>query len=452
MNSPKKMENKIRLAGSLFSGGGLGDVGIEWGSKIPVIAACELLPSRASLIRKNFPGAQVFEGDIWEVKEAYIQYFRKVLKGQSPWLLTLSPPCQGMSSNGAGRISSAIRAGNRPLEDERNRLILPGIEVLEALQPEWFLLENVRRMENTVIRNERNQPENILTCLARRMHPLGYTLRSCILDFRDYGVPHHRERLITIGCRIPQVVAHFPKVTDVLCSGISPLHPRPTHGEGTKQAWVTLRRAIGKLPSLDSKTNCKDVNDPYHCVPKWNDNQYFWMKNTPEGQTAFDNTCCADCGTMKTNQEEVICRACRRPLPVPQMKKSGKVRLIKGFRSSYRRMWWDRPAGTLTMNSGVISSDLKGHPEQNRVLSLREILRLSTLDHDQWKRNYDFTGIPLGKWDDSQSFSARLVREVIGESIPPLAMKCMVDHLLQLEKSIEYKAKKRPVLGNRERA
>ena len=97
-----------------------------------------------------------------------------------------------------------------------------------------------------------------------------------------------------------------------------------------------------------------------------------------------------------------------------------------------------------TVNSGVISSDLKGHPEQNRVLSLREILRLSTLDHDQWKRNYDFTGIPLGKWDDSQSFSARLVREVIGESIPPLAMKCMVDHLLQLEKSIEYKAKNGP--------
>ncbi len=431
------MENKIRLAGSLFSGGGLGDVGIEWGSKIPVIAACELLPSRASLIRKNFPGAQVFEGDIWQVKDAYIQYFRKVLKGQSPWLLTLSPPCQGMSSNGAGRISSAIRAGNRPLEDERNRLILPGIEVLEALQPEWFLLENVRRMENTVIRNERNQPENILTCLARRMHPFGYTLHSCILDFRNYGVPHHRERLITIGCRIPKVVAHFPKVADVLCSGISPFHPLPTHGEGTNQVWLTLRRAIGKLPCLDSRTNWKDPNDPYHCVPKWNDNQYFWMKNTPEGQTAFDNAYCVDCGTMKTNQDEVSCRVCRKPLPVPQMKKSGKVRLIKGFRSSYRRMWWDRPGGTLTMNSGVISSDLKGHPEQNRVLSLREILRLSTLDHQQWKKSYDFSGVALGKWDESQSFSARLVREVIGESIPPLAMKCMVDHLLRLETSTE---------------
>ena len=66
-----------------------------------------------------------------------------------------------------GRISAAIRQGNRPQEDERNRLILPGINALEKLQPDWFILENVRRMENTVIRNEKNEPENILQCLAR---------------------------------------------------------------------------------------------------------------------------------------------------------------------------------------------------------------------------------------------------------------------------------------------
>jgi DNA (cytosine-5)-methyltransferase 1 len=428
---------QIRIAGSIFSGGGLGDVGIEWGSGIPVLAACELVPSRAALIRQNFPQTQVFEGDIWNLKNDYIDCFQNELSGEPPWLLTLSPPCQGMSSNGAGRISAAIRDGKRPKEDERNRLILPGIEVLEVLKPHWFILENVRRMENTVIRNERNQSENILACLTRRMHPLGYTLRSCILDFRNYGVPHHRERLITIGCRIPQIVSNWPQVADVLCSGSSPFHPLPTHGEGTNQDWITLRDTIGHLPPLDSKINWKDVDDPFHCVPKWNDNQYFWMKNTSEGQTAFDNAYCVDCGTMKTSPQQVLCIDCKNPLPVPQMKKSGKARLIKGFRSSYRRMRWDRPAGTLTMNSGVISSDLKGHPEQNRVLSLREILRLSTLDHEQWKKNYDFSGVPLGKWDESQSFSTRLVREVIGESIPPLAMKCMVDHLLRLEISTE---------------
>jgi site-specific DNA-cytosine methylase len=52
------MSNKV--AGSLFSGGGIGDVGIEWGNAIPVLAASEVIPSRAALIRKNFPSDTSF--------------------------------------------------------------------------------------------------------------------------------------------------------------------------------------------------------------------------------------------------------------------------------------------------------------------------------------------------------------------------------------------------------
>ena len=433
MSKTKLRNPQNRSAGSIFSGGGLGDVGIEWGSGIPVLAACELLPSRAALIRKNFPQTHVFEGDVWNLKNEYISYFQDKLSGKAPWLLTLSPPCQGMSSNGAGRISAAIREGKRPREDERNRLILPGIEVLEALKPDWFILENVRRMENTIIRNEQNQPENILDCLARRLHPLNYSIRSSILDFRNLGVPHHRQRLITIGCRIPEIVSKFPANKAIFSNTASSLHAPFTHGGEGQPPWVTLRDVIGDLPSLDAQKKCIDKLDPYHCIPSWNDKQYFWMKHTPEGQTAFDNSTCMACLTEKDHHTQITCKSCGRPLPVPQMKNSGVSRLVKGFRSSYRRMWWDKPAGTLTMNSGVISSDLKGHPEQNRVLSLREIMKLSTLDHKRWERKYDFSAVPLGKWDNTGRFSPRLVREVIGESIPPLAMKKIVNHLISLE-------------------
>ena len=111
----------------------------------------------------------------------------------------------------------------------------------------------------------------------------------------------------------------------------------------------------------------------------------------------------------------------------------GKMRLVKGFKTSYKRMSWDIPANTLTMNSGVISSDVKGHPAQNRVLSLREIRLLSTLDHSNWKKSFQFEGINYGRMKDGELFSRKLVREVIGESIPPLAMQCIVEHLLKLD-------------------
>ena len=424
------MKNKV--AGSLFSGGGIGDIGIEWGHKIQVLAASELVPNRAALIRRNFPKTKVFEGDIWTTKGAYIEFFREKLGSIRPWLLTLSPPCQGMSSNGAGRISSEIKSGKRPREDERNRLILPGIEILESLQPEWFILENVRRMENTIIRNENEVPENILECLNRRLSGLGYSIFANILDFRDYGVSHHRERLITIGCRLPYITAKFPSGSEIFSKSLSPFHPLPSHGQNGKTPWVSLRDAIQHLPRLDAKTEIEDDQDHFHCVPKWNDQQYFWMQHTPEGQSAFDNMHCVKCNKKTEDPAAVSCE-CGQTLPRPQIQEGGKYRLVKGFKSSYRRMRWDKPGGTLTMNSGVISSDVKGHPDQNRVLSLREILILSTLDHPCWDKKYSFDGVRHGRQLSDKPFSARLVREVVGESIPPLAMKKMVEHLLHLE-------------------
>ena len=424
----------VPVSGSLFSGGGVGDVGIEWGCKIPVVAALEIVPSRAQLIRKNFPQTKIFEGDIWKLENQYVAYFKKILKGKRPWLLTLSPPCQGMSANGAGRISSSIREGKRPKEDERNRLILPGISILEKLQPDWFILENVRRMENTVIRNEADEPENILQCLGRRLHPFRYSIRSCVIDLSSFGVPHHRERLITIGCRIPEISNSVSLEEGIYSKELTLFHAKPSHGRNCKNKLVSLRQAIGHLSALDSQKRLEDKSDLFHSIPKWNSRQYFWMMHTPEGKSAFDNFTCPSCSYENQKKDSVLCEKCGAPLARPTFHMNGQSRLIKGFKTSYRRMQWDKPASTLTMNSGVISSDMKGHPEQNRVLSLREILILSTLDHPQWGQKYSFNGVKFGRCHPKGGFSQKLVREVIGESIPPLAMSSLVDHLRQLEK------------------
>lgn len=244
---------------STFSGGGIGDAGVEWGVGVPVISACELVPDRAGLIRHNYPGTKVFQGDIWELKSDIIEHAKKELVGSNPWLFVMSPPCQGMSSNGAGRISASIAAGKRPAMDERNRLVIPGVEIVEELRPSWFILENVKRMENTVISNEHGEPENILDMLGRRLHPLGYTIRSAIIDFRDLGVPHHRQRLITIGTNISEIVEEI-KPGQIFSSNPTELHPLLTHGDGRKNPHITLRDVIGQMPKLDSltKQTCDD--------------------------------------------------------------------------------------------------------------------------------------------------------------------------------------------------
>ena len=424
----------VNVSASIFSGGGVGDAGIEWSTGVPVIAACEIVPKRAELIRLNFPSTMVFEGDIWALKKDYIEYIEKTLDGKRPWLLTLSPPCQGMSANGAGRISSAIRNGTRPKEDERNRLILPSIDVLEELQPDWFILENVRRMENTIIRNENNEAENILDCLGRRLQPFGYTIRANILDFRDYGVPHHRQRLITIGTRIPEIKKFCEFDKHIFNKKLSPLHPLPTHGKDSFPKWVSLKECIGHLPKLDaiSKVSCNE--DLFHTIPEWNENQYFWMSHTPEGQTAFDNMTCPSCRYENLDLQSVDCCKCGKPLARPTTIKNGFKRLVKGFKTSYRRMKFSEPASTLTMNSGVISSDMKGHPKENRVLSLRELLILSTLQSKILSKEYKFFKGDITHEKINQC--KKLVREVIGESIPPLALSVIVKNLQEIEKNL----------------
>ncbi len=453
---------------STFSGGGIGDAGVEWGAGVPVISACELVPERAGLIRHNYPDTRVFEGDIWELKSDIIGHAKRMLGESNPWLFVMSPPCQGMSSNGAGRISASIAAGKRPATDERNRLVIPGIEIVEELRPSWFILENVKRMENTVISNEDGEPENILDMLGRRLHPLGYTIRSAIIDFRDLGVPHHRQRLITIGTNLPEIVDEI-EPGEIFSTKPTRLHPLLTHGDQRNNPHISLREVIGHMPELDSITKQTCIEDSYHRIPKWNEKHHFWMKHTPEGCTAFENDFCPNCETLVEDRSLVDCPECKSALPRPTVEFEGwkcdecaeknrksklvcncgtsysgrrfskQRRLIRGFKTSYRRLKWDKPSSTITMNSGVISSDMKGHPEQNRVLSVREILMLSTLQSHPaesypWGEKYEFKSEKSDDgWFHEGKMSTKLVRQVIGESIPPLAMAKIVSHLKELD-------------------
>ena len=49
---------------------------------------------------------------------------KKIVRNNKLDLALVSPPCQGMSKNGRGKLLSEIKAGRRPKEDPRNALII----------------------------------------------------------------------------------------------------------------------------------------------------------------------------------------------------------------------------------------------------------------------------------------------------------------------------------------
>lgn len=420
---------------SLFSSAGIGELGIKskgW----PILISNEIIENRCQLYHENYPNVEIVFGDIWEKKDEIIEHWKRKTK-EPPFLVYATPPCQGMSSNGAGKLLREIRDGKRKSEDLRNRLIIPTIEIIKTLRPVWILLENVSNMKNTIISDEDGEYINIIEYIYRE---LGDEYVGCpeIVNCADYGIPQTRKRLITIFTRSSKGIRYFKKHGTFM--------PPQTHCEEETlftNKWITLRDAISMLPSLDAKKGKNERKDfhLWHFVPIMNPEKYWWMENTPEGCTAYNNQCVnpkcryqnnrlhgsnTDDGLHSSNKDTPIyCEKCGKLLPRPTMidKKTGKRRLLKGYDTAYRRMEWDKPAATLTQNFLFEASDKKVHPDQTRVLSIYEAMIIQTI------ADYEYSMTIAG-----QMISKNLCAEIIGESVPPKLIEIICNQIDEIEK------------------
>lgn len=424
------MDQKIGI--SLFCSSGIGDLGLR-ANGIKVALACELIEERAQLFKANYPDTEVLTGDIWSLKEEIVKKYNNEFNS-APFLILATPPCQGMSSNGMGKMLNDFRRGVRKEFDPRNQLIIPTIEIIQKLQPEWVIFENVPNMNNTIILDEDNKPVNIIEYIYKKMP--NYIGNATVVNTADFGIPQIRKRLITILTKTAKGKEYFENHKSFL--------PKQTHSENGGQnlmKWVTLREAIGNLPELDAVVGKNDRSDfhPLHRVPVMDPKKYEWVKNTKEGDTAFNNQCinpkCGYQGNPKHGSKHIdginkfnsdtplYCVKCGSLLPRPYTidKKTGLPRIMKGFVSAYKRMNYDVPAATLTMNFPYVSSDNKIHPTQNRTLSIYEATILQTIN------DYEFSFEING-----DRVSDNLIIETIGESVPPKLIDLIIKHILSI--------------------
>lgn len=403
-----------RCSVSLCSGGGMGDLGVSFGAGVPLLCACELREPRARMLRELFPAARVFCGDLHEQRAALVQHVRDALgAGRRPWLLVASPPCQGMSTAGKGRLARARRdkavdpvAPHPSFEDARNRLILPVLSTVCELRPEWVVIENVRSMLTTSITVD-GRAASILGVIRARLGG-EYEVAHRVLDAADFGVPQTRRRLIII-CR---------RSARRLAAGVC-VFPPASHATP-----LTLAAAIGHLPALDALHRPRDARDPLHFVRSWTAEQHRYMRATPQGRSALHNDACDACGAT-TPPPALRCAACDAPLPLPTT--GTPQRLVRAFPNSFGRLRADRPCPTLTQRSDAVSCGTWCHPTQHRTLSVRELLILSSIaGSTPWERVAERV---------ITAHAARLgnVRAVVGECVPPLVMQRIAEHLLSID-------------------
>lgn len=411
---------------SLFACGGIGDLGLRH-SGFDVIVANELLEDRAEVFKHNYPEAHMIVGDIWEKSPEILETIRDCLGANSLDIVFATPPCQGMSKNGRGKLLSLFRQGLKEAIDPRNLLVIPTIDIFIKSGAHTLIMENVPEMENTFIPDPLGNGELIgIIDLIKKSLGSEFSSSIRVVEFANYGVPQSRQRLISIFTKNEALKQHIKT--------FGTLFPHESHSKDGYYAekWVTVRDTISNLACLDASNpeTAQNMQIPYHHVPLLDEEKYLWVSNTPEEKGAFDNQCInPTCGykgnpTHSASKDKnginktsldtpILCIKCNALLPRPWVKENSQYRLMKGFTSAYKRMSWDSPASTLTRNLSYACSDNKLHPSQNRVLSLYEAMKLHTI------LNYEFEW----KRADGRKVSDKLIRELIGESIPPAGLE-----------------------------
>ncbi len=121
--------------------------------------------------RANFPH-QVFDLDLSH------DFDLEILRRFQPQMIIGGSPCQDFSS-----------AGKRDETLGRADLTLKFAEILADVKPEWFVMENVSRIEKS----------RILIETKEILKNAGYGLTAKVLDANFYGVPQTRKRFFLIG-------------------------------------------------------------------------------------------------------------------------------------------------------------------------------------------------------------------------------------------------------------
>jgi DNA (cytosine-5)-methyltransferase 1 len=258
----------------------------------------------------------------------------------NPLVVIGCAPCQGFSSH---RNQSEI-------PDARNDLFEDFALIAVRLDADFIVIENVPELCT-----DRHWPR--VERARATLEKAGYQVHIAVHNFAEFGLPQERFRAVMLAAR----------------QGFE-----PPEGYVPRSEFRTVRDVIGKLPPV--QPGIADPLDPLHQSAGHRASTIEMIKSVPKdgGRRRFDTG-----------------PASLRALQLRQGK--------PGYEDVYGRLYWDRPAITITHYARNPASGRFVHPDQDRGLTAREAALLQG-----FPRDYDFAG----GFDDK-------FRQ-IGNAVPPL--------------------------------
>jgi DNA (cytosine-5)-methyltransferase 1 len=234
--------------------------------------------------------------------------------------------------------------------DDRNELFTDFAKIAVQLLPDFVLIENVPELCTDLHWPRVEEARQILVSHGYRVH-------LSIHNLAEFGLPQERFRALMIAAR-------------------QPFHP-PT-GFLSRREFRTVRDVIGHLSPITPGAG--DPLDAMHYTANHRQSTIDMIKTVPKdgGKRSFD-----------TGPNSLITLQARQGKPA--------------YEDVYARLYWDRPAITITASSRNPASGRFVHPEQDRGLSVREAALLQGFPED-----FEFAG----------GFDHRF--QQVGNAVPPV--------------------------------
>lgn len=364
---------------SLFSSAGVGCFGFKMAG-YDCIATNEIIPRRLEVQKFNkkckYDSGYIC-GDIanQETKDALfsqIDLWKKKGNVKRVDVLIATPPCQGMS------VANHKKADN---EIVRNSLVVESIKIINEVNPKFFIFENVPAFMKTICTDIDGNEKPICEAIENNLGEK-YSYISRVINFKNYGACSSRQRTLVIG------------VARELADEISPLELYPEI-----ETEKTLRQVIGDLKPLDFGEI--DANDFYHAFRTYPEHMRAWIHDLKEGESAFDN-------------KDIE----KRP---HQVKNGAIVINTRKNADKYTRQFWDKVGPCVHTRNDQLASQNTIHPSDDRVFSIRELMRMMTIPETfRWvdKSLEELNLLSEKEKKDLLKKEAVKIRQSLGEAVP----------------------------------
>ena len=286
-------------------------------------------------------------------------------------------------------------ANHKKAADEivRNSLIVESIKIIAEIRPKIFIFENVPRFLKTLCADTDGQERPIGEAVNRGLGD-SYSIYSRKINFKDYGAGSSRSRILVIAAR-KDLAGYF-----------SPVELFPT-----VRRERTLREVIGSMKPL-TKLGEIDPDDIYHNFRAYPEHMRSWISELAEGASAFENEDTSRIPHKVVKGETVL-----------NQRKNG---------DKYRRQFWDKAGPCVHTRNDQLASQNTIHPADDRVFSMRELMRMTTVPDDFRWAEIAFEDLNALSDAEKRKFLKKRemnIRQSLGEAVPTEIFRCIAEKI-----------------------